>query len=492
MLEYKNYTEDKAKYFNLPEGKINEIVKTKTGIDFNSEVKVSLHNHPGGSVNDAVDEPSKYVRKAKEKGYEYFTVTEHGSFTSMFQCLKAAKKENVHIIYGTEAYVTCPPYDAQTAVAHMIMLAKNKQGKRIIDKLVSKSEAMHAGKPAIKFEDLLATEFNDSVVITTACIQGLPSLQLRRYCSLNKVYNANKDNYDPSISEKVSSLNDSIKQMDVLIENLKEKENTLKEEYCKLNTDISNDLRNAKAKKDENEIKLLKASKEDLKVSKDKRLGENKDAIKEANLNKKKFKAELDELEKKYSKNESIRISIEKQHILFSEKEAFEAATRIIALVRDRVGKDNFFIEIQNHGMVEEETLYTALVKIAKDNKIPLIAANDSHLPDNSVSSITKRSVARYLRFERISDEPWDKELYIKSPNELAYALLQIFDAETVKEAMLNLNKIKIEFTPEREGHYPVFDKTKDSKMLLKKAVIEGIKKNTQDYLVGQKPTRNE
>ncbi len=45
----------------------------------------------------------------------------------------------------------------------------------------------------------------------------------------------------------------------------------------------------------------------------------------------------------------------------------------------DIFGKDNYFIEIQNHGMEEEKKVMPMLVKLADDLELPLVATNDLH-----------------------------------------------------------------------------------------------------------------
>lgn len=42
-------------------------------------------------------------------------------------------------------------------------------------------------------------------------------------------------------------------------------------------------------------------------------------------------------------------------------------------------GKDNFYIEIQDHGLAEQKQILPALVRLAKDCGLPLVATNDCH-----------------------------------------------------------------------------------------------------------------
>ncbi|RCK80484.1 MAG: DNA polymerase III alpha subunit [Candidatus Ozemobacter sibiricus] len=46
---------------------------------------------------------------------------------------------------------------------------------------------------------------------------------------------------------------------------------------------------------------------------------------------------------------------------------------------RDVFGADNFYLEVQNHGLPEQLELLPRLVEFARDQEIPLVATNDSH-----------------------------------------------------------------------------------------------------------------
>jgi DNA polymerase-3 subunit alpha len=57
----------------------------------------------------------------------------------------------------------------------------------------------------------------------------------------------------------------------------------------------------------------------------------------------------------------------------------FDAALRTAALYQDIFGRDNFFIELQDHGLEPQQRILPDLVAIAKQLNAPLLATNDSH-----------------------------------------------------------------------------------------------------------------
>lgn len=56
-----------------------------------------------------------------------------------------------------------------------------------------------------------------------------------------------------------------------------------------------------------------------------------------------------------------------------------EAGRKVVEEYRDIFGKDNYFIEIQQHGIPTEKELYGTLMEIDDEMDIPLVATNDIH-----------------------------------------------------------------------------------------------------------------
>lgn len=56
-----------------------------------------------------------------------------------------------------------------------------------------------------------------------------------------------------------------------------------------------------------------------------------------------------------------------------------EDARRILAFYQDTFGSENFFLELQDHGLAEQKTVNPLLVRLAKDTGTPLVVTNDLH-----------------------------------------------------------------------------------------------------------------
>lgn len=57
----------------------------------------------------------------------------------------------------------------------------------------------------------------------------------------------------------------------------------------------------------------------------------------------------------------------------------FEGAKTAARSLSDIFGKDNFFIEVQNHGIAEERQIFPALLRLARECDLPIVATNDCH-----------------------------------------------------------------------------------------------------------------
>jgi DNA polymerase III subunit alpha len=98
-----------------------------------------------------------------------------------------------------------------------------------------------------------------------------------------------------------------------------------------------------------------------------------------------------------------------------------QKATAAAAEYRDILGKENFFIELHDHGLEEQKWCNAVLPKIAKDLGVGLVAANDVHFlsrNDHDAHDVmlcigTGKMVADESRMK------YAPELYFKSPAEM-------------------------------------------------------------------------
>ncbi len=111
----------------------------------------------------------------------------------------------------------------------------------------------------------------------------------------------------------------------------------------------------------------------------------------------------------------------------------YDGAVSHALLLEKIFGKDNFYLEIQDHGIKEEKEVALTLKRLSKETGIPLVATNDAHYITREDSKthkvLTSIQTNNSLEFET-------DEFYIKSGDEM----LKIFS--DVPEAVENTVRI--------------------------------------------------
>ncbi len=125
-----------------------------------------------------------------------------------------------------------------------------------------------------------------------------------------------------------------------------------------------------------------------------------------------------------------------------------ERAERLVAEYIDIFGKDNFFLEIQDHGLRDEKTAFTGIMELAKKFGVGLVATNDVHYvrkEDTKAHDVllaiqTGRGISDPTRLRYA-----EGEFYLRSPEEMK----ELF--KDCPEAIYNTKKIaercNVEFT---------------------------------------------
>jgi len=135
------------------------------------------------------------------------------------------------------------------------------------------------------------------------------------------------------------------------------------------------------------------------------------------------------------------------------------------ALEMDRLfGRGNFYLELQEHGISEQETVNKELIKLSKKLNIPLVITNDVHYI-NKKDADTQAILMCIQTNTLISDgRPFGfetDEFYIKTEDEIRRAFIKYGDAEIIDTAIKNTSRIadmcnfEFDFT---KTHLPSYD----------------------------------
>lgn len=160
-------------------------------------------------------------------------------------------------------------------------------------------------------------------------------------------------------------------------------------------------------------------------------------------------------------------------------KGACETALRYQSLF----GSDNYFLELQDHGITEQKTVNQELIRMHKELGIPLVATNDVHYTrqeDAEAHDVLLCIQTKKLLTDKDRLRYEGNQYYVKSPEEM-YRLFP-----EIPEALENTEKIasrcQVEFTF-NHYHLPKFEPPKgyDSWGYLNKLCMDGLMERYPD-----------
>lgn len=125
----------------------------------------------------------------------------------------------------------------------------------------------------------------------------------------------------------------------------------------------------------------------------------------------------------------------------------YDEAKELALKYRDIFGADNYFIEIQNHGIREELKILPLLYKLSSETGIPLAATNDCHYIKKSDAEM--QNVLLCIQTGKTIDEPNSMrfetdEFYVKSADEMT-SLFKGHE-EAVSNTSLIAQRCNVEF----------------------------------------------
>lgn len=455
--------------------------------EFNNELKSTgfIHVHSENSIFDSPNKVKDLVKRAVEMNAPAITLTDHGTLTGIddfMEVIEEYKKEGIDIkgIPGCEVYVQD---ENDIHYGHMVLLAKNETGYKAISLIVSESNKnIKNGIPILTKKELV-TFFGkgsigyDNVIATSACVGGIFAITINKNYYINKKIEKIKkqiEEYDEK--EYQNSLMENI-SLDNKISELKtektENSKIVKKSFTKLEKQVEKSVGEEKEKLTEE----LKNKKEEKKNALDS-LQKIEKELGKLNIESKKIKAKIKEVELVITKNKIIKENIKSlEKTKMTEKEILVELKEKIKFYNE-LFFNNFYIEVQNHGIPNEKIVYNILAKLAIEMNIPLVATNDVHFIHNSEEDYEAREVMKFLRWNSYSEPSiYDKELYMKSDKELADALLKILPEDIVKQAISNIKNVcdKCNVSFNFEKHYPVFSKVADANKLLREFCYKNI-----------------
>ncbi len=153
-------------------------------------------------------------------------------------------------------------------------------------------------------------------------------------------------------------------------------------------------------------------------------------------------------------------------------------AKNLLGQFKDIFGAENFYLELQNHGIPEQLKLNEKLINLSQELKLPLVATNDVHYlikeharaHEALLCLQTQTTLADPGHMKYHSDE-----FYFKSPQEMQQLFADMPQALTNTIIIAEKCNLELDFEKTHLPHYqPPQGKTRDG--YLKELVQEGLK----------------
>ncbi len=156
--------------------------------------------------------------------------------------------------------------------------------------------------------------------------------------------------------------------------------------------------------------------------------------------------------------------------------EQTEEARAYVRNMQRIMGKNNFFIEMMDHGILEEKTVLPRLIRLAKEMDVPLVATNDCHYI-NKEDADAQEVLMCIQTGKTLEDETRmrmeTRELYVKSEDEMKMLFKGNEDAVDRANEIAHRCQLDFDFNQIHLPKYPV-PTQETSEEMLKRITMEG------------------
>ena len=154
-----------------------------------------------------------------------------------------------------------------------------------------------------------------------------------------------------------------------------------------------------------------------------------------------------------------------------------EAARKFVDLYADIFGKDNFFLEMQDHGLDEQKRVIPGIIRLSRESGIPLVITNDCHYltrEDSEAQEIlmciqTGKTLQDENRMRMGTDQ-----LYVKSEEEMLARFPEFQDALDRTEEIARRCNVTFDFESKHLPAYPL-PEGETNESLLRKLCEKGL-----------------
>lgn len=133
-----------------------------------------FHLHSDLSILDSATKYEAYINKAVEVGMTSIGFSEHGNVFQWIKKKQLCDKAGIKYIHGQEFYITESLENKVRDNWHCILIAKNKDGVKELNRLSSLAYTKDGHfyyDARITLDELIST--SDNIIVTTACLGGI-------------------------------------------------------------------------------------------------------------------------------------------------------------------------------------------------------------------------------------------------------------------------------------------------------------------------------
>lgn len=139
----------------------------------------------------------------------------------------------------------------------------------------------------------------------------------------------------------------------------------------------------------------------------------------------------------------------------------YDLAKEVAQKYIDLFGKENYFIELQDHGIADQKRIIPKLIKLASELGVATVATNDIHYATKADAK--NQDVLMCIQTGRTVDDPdrmkfETEEFYIKSPEEMADIFSNIPEAIENTDKIAKMCNLEFDFNTRHLPKYPVPD----------------------------------
>ena len=139
--------------------------------------------------------------------------------------------------------------------------------------------------------------------------------------------------------------------------------------------------------------------------------------------------------------------------------EQYEAAKAYIRYMQDIFGRDNFFVEIMDHGIREEKLVLPRLINVAREMNVPLVATNDCHYLEEKDAD-AQEVLMCIQTGKTLEDETRmrmdTRELYVKSEEQMRRLFASCPEAIDNTQLIADRCNVSFDFDVTHLPEYPV------------------------------------